>query len=195
MPSSPTASSAGPNPCAGPAHQRGRRSTFWIVAAVFLLGLTLGVQAGKNDRVTSDLFLGKDARSASDALLEKALVQADDGSWERIAVAQMYYLSGRRERGEALIEGIRKKDASDWVRIGRVYQRSGEWEKAEEAFARVIEMAPKDEDWLAEIGMYYNLQGERAEAEKLFVRAFELDPDNLYNTLKAAGSYIGIEER
>ena len=172
-----------------------RRFSPWILAAVFLAGLALGAQAKRNDRVTSDLFLGKDARSASDALLEKALVQADDGSWERIAVAQMYYLSGRRERGEALMQGIRKKEASDWMRIGRVYQRSGEWEKAEEAFDRVIEMAPKDEDRLAEIGMYYNLQGDRAEAEKLFVRAFELDPDNLYNTLMAAGSYIGIEHR
>ncbi|MCG8455322.1 MAG: tetratricopeptide repeat protein, partial [Holophagales bacterium] len=154
-----------------------------------------GAQAKRNDKVTAELFLGKDARSASDALLEKALVQADDGSWERIAVAQMYYLSGRRERGEALMHGIRKKKASDWMRIGRVYFRSGEWEKAEEAFDRVIEMDPEDEDRLAEIGSYYNLQGDRAKAEELFVRAFELDADDLYNTLRAAGSYIGIEHR
>lgn len=165
------------------------------------VGLSFGLffsetaEAGKNDKVKPDLFLEQSSEDAAANLLEKALIQAENGSWERIAVAQIHYLSGDKERGEEIFAGIKKKKAGDWIRMGRIYYRAGDWEKARAAFEQVVERAPKDEDWLAEIGAYYNLQGDRAKAEELFARSFKLDPDNLYNTLKAAGSYVGVVER
>ena len=62
----------------------------------------------------------------------------------------------------------------------------------EAAFDKVLQLAPDDEDWLAEIGAYYNLKGDRAKAEELFARSFKTESNNVYNTAKAAGSYVGV---
>lgn len=166
-----------------------------ILTAVFSLGLAVGVEAGKNDEVSSDLYLNQEPAVAADRLLDVALDQAEKGSWERIAVGQIHYLRGEKEKALAIFDGIRKKKAADWMRIGRIYYRAGDWELAQQTFDKVLDMAPKDEDWMAEIGAYYNLKGDRKRAEQLFNRSFERDANNLYNTLKAAGSYVGVEER
>jgi tetratricopeptide (TPR) repeat protein len=71
-------------------------------------------------------------------------------------------------------------------------RNAGEWDKARPLFDKVVGMAPKDADWLAEIGSYYNLKGDRAHAEELFARSLAEDPENVYNTTKMAGSYIGV---
>ncbi len=166
-----------------------------IVALILALGVVTAVDAAKDDKVDPALYQGLEPDQAAEQLLEKALVQAGKGTWERIAVAQIYYLSGNKERAEAIFDGIKKKEAGDWMRIARIYYRAGDWDKAKQTFDRVMDMAPKDEDWLAEIGAYYNLKGDRDKAEELFNRSFGLDPDNLYNTLSAAGSFLGVEER
>lgn len=165
-----------------------------LAALLFSLGIVLSAAADKNDKIEASHFRNHAPERAAANLLDMALKQADDGSWERIAVARMYFLSGDTARGQEIFDGITKRDASDWIRIGRVYWQADDWERAQEAFGHVLEMKPKDEDWLAEIGAYYNLKGDRAKAEELFERSFREDPDNLYNTLTAAGSYLGIEE-
>ena len=172
-----------------------KQSTSILALLILTLGVVTAVEAGKDDKVDPAHYLGLEPAQAAEQLLEKALVQAGKGSWERIAVGQIYYLSGNKERAEAIFDGIKKKEAGDWMRIGRIYYRADDWDKAKRTFDRVMEMAPKDEDWFAEIGAYYNLKGDRAKAEELFNHSFKLDPDNLYNTLSAAGSYLGVEER
>ncbi|MEM6793126.1 MAG: tetratricopeptide repeat protein [Acidobacteriota bacterium] len=172
-----------------------RPQAAFLALAVFVLGFTFGLEAGKNDRVSPELFKDQDPKDAAANLLDMALRQADDGTWERISVGRMHYLSGDKARGQQIFDGITKRDASDWIRLGRVYWQAGEWDQARDAFERVLERNPKDEDWLAEIGAYYNLKGERAKAEELFERSFAEDPDNLKNTLAAAGSYLGVERR
>jgi Flp pilus assembly protein TadD len=85
-----------------------------------------------------------------------------------------------------------KQDAGDWVRIGRVYDEAGEWDKARTAFDKVLQLQPDDEDWLAEIGAYYLLQGDRAHAEELFTRSFKRQPNNHWNALKAAAAFLKV---
>ena len=172
-----------------------RAKTMIFALSLFTLGVGVGLEAGKNDEVDASHFRGQGKERAAANLLEVAKNQAGKGSWERIAVARMHYLSGEKERAQQVFDSIKKKDASDWIRIGRVYWQADDWDQAKMAFEQVIDMKPKDEDWLAEIGAYYNLKGDRAKAEELFERSFREDPDNLYNTLSAAGSYIGLEER
>lgn len=58
---------------------------------------------------------------------------------------------------------------------------------------KVLEMDPKDDSAYAEAGAYYNLHGDRAKAESLFGVSFERNPGNLWNTLAAAGSYLGVK--
>ncbi len=161
---------------------------------MFLAGATVGVVLAKSRPVDSGLYVGRQPADAASQLLELAMVQAGKGSWERIKVARVYYLSGNKTDGQAVFDQItaRHQDPSDLVRIGRVYEQAGEWDKAKEMFDKVLRAKPEDEDWLAEIGSYYNLHGEREHAEELFQRSFAEDSGNERNTSNIAGSYIGV---
>ncbi|MCD4749566.1 MAG: tetratricopeptide repeat protein [Thermoanaerobaculales bacterium] len=140
------------------------------------------------------LYEGKAPRVAADALGDIGLGQAGKGTWQRIRVGRVFYLSGQKEKGQAIFDAIlgAKPDAGDWIRIGRVYYEAGEWAEAREIFERVLDLKPNDADWLAEIGAYFNLQGDRERAEELFRRSFDDEPSNHRNTAYVAGSYVGI---
>ena len=161
---------------------------------MFLAGATVGVVLAKSRPVDSGLYVGQQPADAASQLLELAMVQAGKGSWERIKVARVYYLSGNKAEGQAVFDQItaKQQDPSDLVRIGRVYEQAGEWDKAKEMFDKVLRAKPEDEDWLAEIGSYYNLHGEREHAEELFQRSFAADSGNERNTSNIAGSYVGV---
>lgn len=174
-----------------------RRMTIMIaMTTTFGLGLALGVAWAKKS-VDESLYVGADPDAAAAALLALAEEHAGRGSWERIHVARVYFLSGNRERGQAIFDAIidTKVEASDWVRMGRVYHEAGDWESARQAFEKVVETDPEDEDWMAAIGAYYNLHGDRTRAEELFRMSFETDATNDRNLANVAGSYVGVEPR
>ena len=167
-----------------------------LFIGVIALGTILGVAVAKKTKIDPGSYEGQSPEAATEALLGIAQEQAGDGSWENIHLARVYYLTGKKEHAESIIERVLRNnpEAGDWMRIGRVYYQAGEWEKAQEAFHKAVGLAPKDEDWLAEIGAYYNMQGERDMAEELFGRSFALGP-SLNNTLTVAGSYLGVAPR
>jgi tetratricopeptide (TPR) repeat protein len=165
-----------------------------VAVTAFLLGAAVGSWAAKK-MIEPGVYTGKPPQEAAAALLPIARQQAEKGSWENIFVGRVHYLSGQKAEGQAIfdaITGSKKVEAGDWIRIGRIYYEAGEWDKARTAFDRVQQMAPDDADWLAEIGAYYNLKGDRTKAEELFARSFKQDSNNVYNTAKAAGSYVGV---
>lgn len=170
-----------------------RRGTVVLVGAAFVLGTVVGAWARKAPFDTG-LYTGKPPQEAAAGLLATGKTLAGKGSWENIAVGRVYYLSGHKPEGQAIFDAVtaKKGEGGDWFRIGKVYYEAGEWDKAKTAFDKVLQGNPKDEDWLAEIGAYYNLKGDRARAEELFGRSFAGDPENLYNTVKAAGSYVKV---
>jgi tetratricopeptide (TPR) repeat protein len=161
---------------------------------VFLLGITLGALGAKKG-IDSSLFTGKSKADAGAALLDAAKTQAGSGSWERIAVGRIYYLSGRKAEGQALFDGVtaKKPEGSDWIRIGRIYCEAGEWDKAKTAFDKALAMSPKDAPWMAEIGGYYNINGDREKAEAMFSKSFSLESDEFWSTVNIAGSYFGVK--
>ena len=163
-------------------------------ALVFMLGLGAGAFAAKKG-IDSSLFMGKEPGAAADALLEVAKVQAGKGSWERIALARVYYLSDRKAEGQSILDAVTAKDpeGSDWLRIGRVYLEAGEWDKARSAFDKALALSPKDGPWMAEIGGHYNLKGDRARAEEYFAKSFAQDSDEFWSTINVAGSYVGVK--
>ena len=174
-----------------------RRSSLMIVVVlVFLVGAAVGIAVAKKITIAPTLYVGESPEDASDALLSVARVMAEDGSWENIHLARVYFLSGRMEEGQALLDHVLNGDAEagDWIRAGRLYYQAGEWDKAKSAFVKVVAMKPRDEDWLAEIGAYHNLQGDRETAEELFQRSFS-SGKSLNNVLNAAGSYVGVTPR
>lgn len=172
------------------------KRTVWTVA-VFGLGLAAGVLAAKKGPLGPELFQGKSAKDAGKAVLDTARGIADkSGSWERIAAGRVYYLSGDKATGQAIFDQVladRKVKAGDDFRVAKVYLEAGEWDKARPLLDKVVELEPKDEDWLAQVGVFYLQKGDRAKAEELFARSFAEDPENLYNALKIAGAYLGVK--
>jgi tetratricopeptide (TPR) repeat protein len=169
------------------------RTALLVSLAMLAFGYAVGVAAAKNPTGTQ-MFMGKDKKEAAAALLTTASVQAGGGSWERIAVGRVHYLTGQKEEGQRIMDAAvaKKAEAGDWMRIGRVYYQAGEWEKAKAAFDKVLAMKPADEDWLAEIGAYYLVKGDRQHAEELFARSLKEDNENVHNTLRMAGAYLGL---
>jgi len=166
------------------------------IAAVLLFaaGVAVGAFAAKKLTVSPSVFSGKEPAAAAEELLGAARQLAEDGSYENIAVARVYFLAGRKAEGQAIFDRVRagKTKAGDIMRMARVYREAGDWEKARPLFDSVVVMEPKDEDWLAEIGGYYLLAGDRSHAEELFARSLAEDPSNLRNTLRMALAYLGL---
>ena len=171
------------------------RKTHWLVATLLVLFTAVIAHAAKKNSVSPSVFQGKDPKQVVAALLELARAQAENGTWERIAVGRVHYLSGDKTEGQRIFDQVLlggKAEDSDRVRIARVYVEAGEWPKAQPIFDAVLRNAKGDEDWHAEVGAYYLLNGDRETAERLFARSFELDPANLYNTLRVASAYAGL---
>lgn len=165
-----------------------------VVLGVFLLGIVVGI-AGSETITSRTMFIGKTPQEAASALLAAAESQAEDGTWERIGVARVYYLSGDKERGQLILDKVLrgKMKKGDWMRIARIYVEAKEWSKAKEIFDKVIKLDPEDNSFLTEIGAYHNLHGERERAEELFERSIKINAEDNWTTTNMAGSYLGVK--
>jgi tetratricopeptide (TPR) repeat protein len=166
-----------------------------IVGLMVVAWLGGFVSGSESKLISSDMWKGKDPGEVGDAFLKTALIQAGAGSWERIAVGRVHYLAGEKEIGQKLFDEYvgDQGETSDRLRIARVYVEAGEWEKAKPLLDRVVEESPKHAKRLAEVGAYYNLNGDREHAEDLFERSFAREPSELWNTVRAAASYKGVD--
>lgn len=169
------------------------KTTFAAMAALgmFVAGLGVGLAAQK--RAEPAAYHDKSPQDAARALLDIARVQADNGSWELIAVGRVHYLGGDKARGQAIFDTLLagKHEDSDVFRIARVYAEAGDWAKAKPLFDGYVARNPKDKTEIAEVGAYYLLQGDRVGAEQLFDRSFAVKPE-LWATIAAAGAYLGV---
>lgn len=161
---------------------------------VFAAGLAAGAFAAKKLAVSPAAFTGKEPKAAGEELLAAARTLAEDGSYENLAVARLYFRLGRKAEGQQIVDRVLagKTKAGDVVRIARIYREAGDWARAKPLYDSVAQMAPGDEDWLAEIAAEHLLAGDRARAEELFAASLQLDPSNLHNTLRMAGAYLGV---
>jgi tetratricopeptide (TPR) repeat protein len=175
-----------------------RRVEVIVVVLALAAGFVTGLAVAKKAPVDPALYVGQEPHDAAVALLTISREQAmRKGTWEKIAVGRLYVLGGMEDEGWSLIEEVAagKTDASDWMRIGRVYHEAGNWPKAREAFERVLELKPEDEDRLVDIGAHFNVAGDRERAEELFQRSFAEDSDNWENLAIAGSSYLGVMPR
>ena len=170
-----------------------RKTHVLVLASIFALGAAVGYAAKKTN--VQSLYVGAEPKAASSALLALAEEAAEDGSWENLGVARVVYLSGDKAAGQAMIDRWTgpKAEGGEWIRAGRIYWEAGEWDKAKRAFDKVLQLEPKDANWLAEIGSYYMLKGDRAKAEELFNRSFAQESNAVWNLLRAASAYAGIQ--
>jgi tetratricopeptide (TPR) repeat protein len=172
-----------------------RPSVGIVALGSFVLGAALSYAA----KVAIDyqpLYHGKEPKEAAAALLGQAEKLAGEGSWERIGVGRVYYLSGEKAKGQALFDGVlggKKVATSDLFRIATVYAIAKEPDKAGPLFERAIAMDPESEKNLMEAACWFNMFGKRERAEQLFDAAFALAPDNEWLYISAAASYVGVQ--
>lgn len=167
-----------------------------VLAIALLISFLAGVATTLAAKKTFDpgaFFVSKDPKAAATALLAAAEPLAGTGSWERIGVGRVYYLSGDKAKGQELfnLATSKKAEASDLYRIATVYALAKEWDKARPLFERAIAMNPSDDTSTIEAASWFNIYGERAKAEEYFGKAFAKNPDELWHYINAAGSYLG----
>ena len=162
-----------------------------MAAGMFIAGIGVGVAASKKNNPS--LYHGKSNAEAAQALLDAARIQAGKGSWERIAIGRIQYLGGQKAQGQAIFDEILggKHEASDEIRIARIYREAGEWARAKPMFDAYVAKNPKDKTEIAEIGAWYLLAGDRDSAERLFDKSFAIE-DEIWATVAAAGAYLGV---
>jgi tetratricopeptide (TPR) repeat protein len=164
-----------------------------IATAFFAIGFLAASIWAKSQPVDPATFLGKEPKEAAAVLLSVAEAQAGDGSWELIAVGRLYYLSGDKAKGQIIFDKVAKvAKKDDWERIAKVYMEAGEWDKAEPVLQKVLTLAKEDDSSQSLLGSFYNLKGQRGKAEELFSKSLKKG-DSIWNTLNAAGSYLGIQ--
>jgi tetratricopeptide (TPR) repeat protein len=168
-----------------------------ICAACYVAGLLTqaGLAQGKKPSFDATIFEGS-ARAVGTKFLEGALVLAEQGSWERIAVGRAWYLGGDKVKGQQIFDGVtssRKVEGSDWFRIGRAYAEAGEWPKAVEAFDKAMAMNADDDSGSIEYGAFANVNNDRVKAEGLFRTAIQKKPKEFWHWVNAGGSYLGVK--
>jgi tetratricopeptide (TPR) repeat protein len=158
-----------------------------------LFGLGLGLAIAAKPSVFES-FRGKPAKEAGKlALAEAERLAEKEGSWEKISIGRLYYLSGDKATGQAWFDRVTgaKAEASDWQRIGEVYAEAGEKDKAEACFQKVL-VDPKDDTGQSEIGSWYIRVGQREKGEELIAKALSRNSDEMWHYVRAAEAYLGV---
>ena len=164
-----------------------------ICAACVAFGAGV-VLAAKDKGPGMELIRGKPAHEAGIASLQEAEKLAGSGSWELLGVARVYFLSGDKSKGQALIDRVlsSKPNSSDWFRIGQIYAEAGDNAKAEEYFTKALAADPKDDTGHAEVGAWYLRHGDREKGEAELAKAFEKHPDEVWHYVRAAEGLLNV---
>lgn len=164
-----------------------------LATGCLVFGIGVGY-AAKEKAPGIETIRGKPAKEAALSALQAAEKLAGTGSWELLGVARVYYLSGDKAKGQALIDKVMsaKPKPSDWQRAGDIYADAGENSKAEELYQKVLAADPKDDTGRAEIGSWYIRIGQRDKGEELFAQAFARNPDELWHYTRAAEALLGV---
>jgi len=164
-----------------------------VACASLALGLCIGLSA-KEKSPGIELLSGKPPKEAAAAALQHAETLAGKGSWELIAVARVYYLSGDHEKAQSLIDRAlsHKPKATDFQRVGEIFAAAGDNAKAEEYFQRALAADPNDDTGQSEVGAWYIRNGRRADGEALLAKALAKNPDEVWHYVRASEAYLNI---
>jgi tetratricopeptide (TPR) repeat protein len=164
-----------------------------MAAACLTTGIGIGY-AAKTKGPGMTIISGKPAKEAGIATLKEAERLANGGSWELIQIGRVYYISGDKATGQALLDKVLngKSESSDWFRIARVYAEAGENEKAEQLFLRALAAEPDDDRGQAEVGAWYIRIGQREKGEEMLARAFAQSPDEIWHYVRAGEAFMDV---
>jgi tetratricopeptide (TPR) repeat protein len=164
-----------------------------LTCATLTLGVCIGL-AAKEKTGGIELLRGKPPKEAGLAALQQAEQFAGHGSWELISVARVYYLSGDRNKAQALIERAlsHKPKATDFQRVGEIYADAGDKAQAESYFQRALAADANDDTGQSEIGAWYIRNGQRERGEELLAKALARNPDEVWHYIRAAEAYLDV---
>jgi tetratricopeptide (TPR) repeat protein len=174
------------------------KNSLAVLMSLGCLALGAGAAiAAKSSGAGINAIRGKPPQEAAAAALVEAERLAGSGTWERIAVARVYYLSGDKAHGQALIDKVMsgKTDHGDWQRIGQVYADAGDNDKAAQYFQRALASDPDDDTGQAEIGAWYIRIGQRDQGEALLAKALAKNPDEVWHYVRAAEAFLNVPSR
>jgi len=98
-----------------------------VACASLALGVCIGLSA-KDKLPGFEILQGKPPKEAGVAALQEAEKLAGNGSWELIAIARVYYLSGDHAKAQSLIDRAlsHKPKATDFQRVGEIFAAAGD---------------------------------------------------------------------
>jgi arylsulfatase A-like enzyme len=108
------------------------------------------------------------------------------GLWRRMIEAGELSLNGEHQRAAEAIEAVLREDplsAKGWYTALRIYDRAGDYERAELCVRRALELNPLVEGWIV-LARYTLSRGDRESFERALAEAERLDPLD-------GGIYIG----
>lgn len=165
-----------------------------LVAGAFCAGALFALAARK-PKFDAAALAGKSDPEAAEMLLARALELAKDDTWERIGVARVYYLSGRKAEGQRILDSVlnsSRAQASDYFRAARVYQEAGDWALADRHYQIALQRSPGDPPWSAEYGAMLSLNGERDKGRRMALEVIEKEPGDTWNVIRAACAYANV---
>lgn len=87
------------------------------------------------------------------------------------------------------------KDVESWRALGQMYDRTGEFAKAENAQRKLVALAPKDVNGHLALGVALFQQKKLAEAEKAWKQAVEIDPKSVQAYYNLGFLYLSQEKK
>ena len=128
--------------------------------------------------------------------LEGALVLAEQGSWERIAVGRAWYLGGDKAKGQQIFDGVtsgRKVEGSDWFRIGSRLRRGRRVAQG----ARGVRQGDRDERRRRlgddRVRRLREREQRSSQGRGALPIAMQKKPKEFWHWVNAGGSYLGVK--
>lgn len=144
------------------------------------------VPPGIGDRVANLASWGRHAES--DALLV-SLARRDSGKSLLSSIQTLMGYGGVTDRTVQILSKIASLPEARWAHhaaYGHALAARNRIDEAEQAFARAVEIAPRDTEAWQQLGVFQRQAGLRPESQASFLRALELDPSNV-TALRLAG--------
>ena len=173
----------------------GSTRRFAWVASMLALSLAIPAAAAGKRPPPSTYWEGQSPEQAAAAILRAGQEAAGKDSWENIAVARVWYLSGQREQARPILQNYGRadsKEASDLYRIGTIHCEAKEYDRAQWYFDRALALESDSDKTLVAMGVCAMSAGNREKAELYFKRALDMSPDNPWLLAAIGAAYLGV---
>ena len=99
--------------------------------------------------------------------------------FRKLKAEDMKHLKDRNKVFDDLVN-MRKGAAETFMQVGQMFQKKGDFHKAEEFFKRATTLDSKNTIYLQKLAYLYQINNRISDALKLYKKIIELEPQNLY---------------